>query len=180
MNNCASAIDVTDNLAHIFCYGCGARVPDEDGPDHRYIGASPGCWAVYGEVLARASADPAWGDDQLLILNSYCAQHPGTPGPQATQSVCVHLIGLHVALEWGYDSSRVLAALRRAADGSHRFRRLQPPAGRYDVTILDVLAAADPAAHRAVAWAMARTTWAAWVDHQAQVAAWAAAVGLRP
>lgn len=172
--------DMTGNHPTIPCYGCGALVPNEDGPAHRYIGASPGCWAVYGEVLARASADPAWGDDQLLILNSYCAQHPGTPGPQATQSVCVHLIGLHVALEWGYDSSRVLAALRRAADGSHRFRWLAPPAGRYGATILDVRDASDPAAHRAAARAMAETTWAAWVAHRAQVAAWAAAVGLRP
>jgi hypothetical protein len=65
--------DMTGNHHTIPCYGCGALAPNEDGPAHRYIGASPGCWAVYGEVLARASADPAWGDDQLLILNSYCA-----------------------------------------------------------------------------------------------------------
>lgn len=48
----------------------------------------------------------------------------GAPGSQARQSVCVHRIGLLVAREWGYDSPRVVAALWRAADGSHRFRRL--------------------------------------------------------
>src|SRR5436190_1879442 len=35
------------------CIGCGVLTPDADGPTHPYLGASPGCWAVYGEVLAR-------------------------------------------------------------------------------------------------------------------------------
>lgn len=166
----------TSQLIH--CYGCGALVPDEDGPTHRYLGASPGCWAIYGEVLARGAADPARGDDRLLILNSYCVQHPGVPGPQATQSVWVHLIGLYLVLERGYDSSsRVVSALGRAAGGG-RFHWLIPPVGRYPVTIVDVHAAADPAAHRAAARAMAKTTWAAWQGYHAQVAAWAAALGL--
>ncbi len=168
-----------DNAGYTNCYGCGARVLDEDGPTHRYLGASPGCWAIKGAVLARSSADPAWGDDRLLILNSYCAQHPGVPGPQATQSVCVHLIGLYVALERGYDSTRVTTALRRAADGSRRFYWLEPPADRYVVTIRDVYDAPDTSAHQAVARAMAETTWAAWAAHRAQIETWAAALGLR-
>jgi hypothetical protein len=39
------------------CVGCGAVVPDADGPAHRYFGASPGCWRLYGEVLGREYAD---------------------------------------------------------------------------------------------------------------------------
>jgi hypothetical protein len=34
-------------------FGCGALLPDVNGPTHPYLGASASCWAVYGEVLAR-------------------------------------------------------------------------------------------------------------------------------
>ena len=35
------------------CLGCGAELPVFAGPVHRYMESSPGCWAAYGEVLAR-------------------------------------------------------------------------------------------------------------------------------
>jgi hypothetical protein len=161
------------------CYGCGALVADSDGPTHRYIGASSGCWALHGEVLARAAADARFGDPYLFILNSYSVQHPGVANPQAIQSVVTHLIGLYAALALGYEPGRMIAVLRRAADGSRIFRRLEPPTDHYPVTIRDVHAAADPAAHHAVARAMAETTWAAWGDYHGQIAGWAAAVGVR-
>lgn len=161
------------------CYGCGALVPDVDGPTHRYIGASPGCWARYGETLARAAADARFGDPKLLILNSYAVQHPGVPGPQAIQSVVAHLIGLYAALALGYDDRRMVAVLRRAADGSASFYWLSPPAAAYPVTILDLAAATDPNAYRATAQRMAETTWQAWAAHHGPIAAWAGALGVR-
>lgn len=159
------------------CYGCGALVPDGDGPTHRYLGASPGCWALYGQGLARA-ADPRFGDPKLLILNSYAVQHPGVPGPQTIQSVVTHLIGLYAVLALGFDDKRIVAALRRAADSSARYHWLEPPATAYPVTILDLLATADSVVHRATARAMAETTWQAWTAHHRQVAAWARAAGV--
>jgi hypothetical protein len=36
------------------CPGCGALFPDFEGPTHRYIGASAGCWALFNwSVTAR-------------------------------------------------------------------------------------------------------------------------------
>ena len=32
------------------CLGCGALVPDIDGPVHKYVPSSPGCWKTFGEV----------------------------------------------------------------------------------------------------------------------------------
>src|SRR5690349_15169292 len=67
----------------VACVGCGAMVPDIDGPTHRYLGASPGCWQIYGEVLA--------GKDGVmphrLLVDVYAAQHPGVEGKQSSQSV---------------------------------------------------------------------------------------------
>ena len=97
------------------CPGCGALFPPHDGPTHRYIGASPGCWALLcwsvasgdpdeTEVLAQSripettaripsvtaalSLDPLLGD-------AYGVQHHGDESPQAVQSVAGHLLNLH-------------------------------------------------------------------------------------
>jgi len=169
---------MTNEQPLIPCYGCGALVPNEDGPTHRYIGASPGCWALYGEVLARGYGTPGFGDDDLMIINSYAVQHPGTSSPRSIQSVGAHLIGLYVVEERGYDGKRALEAVRIAADGSRAFHWLEPPPNRYGITILDIHRAADPAAHTAAMRVMAETTWAAWSAHQPQVRAWAAELGL--
>lgn len=34
------------------CVGCGASVPDVEGPVHPYMESSPGCWQWYGELNA--------------------------------------------------------------------------------------------------------------------------------
>jgi hypothetical protein len=43
------------------CTGCGAMVPDIEGPTHRYIGASPGCWQIYSEMQARGYGEESDG-----------------------------------------------------------------------------------------------------------------------
>lgn len=44
-------------MAGVACIGCGAMFADQEGPTHRYMESSPGCWAVYGEVVAREYSD---------------------------------------------------------------------------------------------------------------------------
>lgn len=61
----------------IKCIGCGALVPQVDGPTHRYMGSSPGCWHVYGEVLSREYSDRSFGALHRLTVDSYAVQHPG-------------------------------------------------------------------------------------------------------
>ena len=83
------------------CQGCGALVPDVDGPTHRYIGASPGCWAVYGELSEKEADNFCYMRSHQMTVDTYCAQHPWTPSPQAIRSVAVHLVGLYLRLERG-------------------------------------------------------------------------------
>jgi hypothetical protein len=99
------------------CPGCGALFPPYDGPTHRYVGASAGCWALTAsltsgglpdpELLRQSRAshvppalrpqkdaqllDPVWGD-------AYGVQHHGDDSPQAIQSVAIHLLTLHGAI----------------------------------------------------------------------------------
>ena len=83
------------------CPGCGALVPDIDGPTHAYLGASPGCWAAWGAFQARSSASPAIAAVQPLAVDVYAVPHPGLAERRAIQSVWAHLVSLCLILERG-------------------------------------------------------------------------------
>lgn len=128
------------------CPGCGAVFPPVNGPTHEYIGASPGCWAVYTALLAGAAPStelnasfrvPTSTPDQdgadgppgapALLVDAYAVQHHGVPSPQATQSVAIHLLALHRVLERAFPSGRALWIRRRALRERGVFRWLEPP-----------------------------------------------------
>ena len=73
------------------CPGCGALAPRSDGPAHRYLGASPGCWAIFGEVLAREYSDQRYWPVHHLTVDAYAIQHPGEPSTQTIQPASLRL-----------------------------------------------------------------------------------------
>ncbi len=86
-------------MASVACVGCGALFEDREGPTHRYMESSPGCWALYGEVVAREYLDfLAYGALHRLTVDTYAAQHPGLLSPQSIQSVALHLMSLSLVL----------------------------------------------------------------------------------
>jgi uncharacterized protein DUF5946 len=142
------------------CIGCGALVPDIDGPTHRYIGASPGCWATYTELGAgglRAT------ELSTMAVDAYAVQHPGVPGPQSTPSVWVHLITLHLVLEGGWPMSQAIRLRAAAADAFDAWPWLEPPTSMGTVTVVDV--ARDAAIDANVADRWVRGAWDAWRGH---------------
>ena len=159
--------------------GCGALVPDVDGPVHRYIGASPGCWATYGELLAREFSDARAYAAHRLTVDTYAVQHPGGPSRQSIQSVGVHLISLHLVLEKGYNSTPATEAMRQALTPRGRFVWLSPPSMAGTMTVLDVVSAADLEEHIDLAHRWARSVWGAWAPHHATVRQWAETVTSR-
>ena len=159
----------------IQCIGCGALVPTIEGPTHRYMESSPGCWQVYGEVLSREYADPSFGALHRLTVDSYAVQHPGRPSVQTIQSVCLHLVSLHLVLERGLAASyatRVMGTLTRAKE---RFVWLSPPASLGAVTVADVAGATEPSQHEERVRAWAESAWSAWAKHHEAVRGWAPA-----
>ena len=164
----------------IACLWCGALVPDEAGPTHAYMESAPGCWAAFGQVLAREVGDfAAYREMNRLIVDAYAAQHPGIPGPQTRQSVCVHLVSLCLMLERNTGApfaTRAMDTLIRAH--KHRFPWLAPPPHLGDVTVLDVLGAGTPAEYQSQARRWAAAVWHAWTPHHAQIRAWADSVEL--
>jgi len=58
-------------MVMIFCLGCGAQVPDIDGPVHAYMASAPGCWQTYGEVLAAEYSDVTYWPAHQLTVDTY-------------------------------------------------------------------------------------------------------------
>ena len=168
--------DPKTGAALVPCVGCGALFPEQEGPVHRYMESSPGCWAAYGEVLAREYSDREFGTRHRLTVDAYAAQHPGRPSPQTVQSVAVHLISLGLVLERGFDPRRATAAIKAAASRKGSFRWLQPPASLGEVTVADVFRARDAAEHLAAVEAWAASVWRAWSAHHDTVRGWADAL----
>jgi Family of unknown function (DUF5946) len=163
----------------IACFGCGGSVPDIDGPSHRYMLAAPGYWAAYTGMLGGGLRAPAGsaGDrvHPALTVDAYAVQHPGAPNPQAIQSVWVHLIKLHLALEQGWPSSTLVAIRQAGADLDVVRPSLPPPPSMGPVTAIDVSEASSAAAGELIVrWVDG--AWQAWHEHHDDVRTAAAAV----
>jgi len=165
--------DQRDARGTVSCVGCGAIVPDIDGPVHEYMESAPGCWSAFGDVLAMEFGDFRYPECHRLTVDTYAVQHPGTPSRRSIQSVGGHLISLHLMLERGLDSVTATRALRRAVSRASMFSWLTPPASQGPLTILDVREATDLDRHQALVRRWAETTWQAWAPHHATVRAWA-------
>ena len=154
------------------CPDCDALVAATRGPTHRYLGASAGCWAVFNEIGARSLMDPAYRAPHQTVVDTYAAQHPGKPGPQAIQSVAGHLISLHAQLEHGVTPEKAVVVLQRALRERGVFHWIEPPsfAGVLNVLHVRTPEDADDYAARVREWAQA--VYDAWSPHHAQIAAW--------
>lgn len=147
-------------------------VPNVEVPGHRYIGSSPGCWALFGEVLAREYSDFRYARAHRLTVDAYAVQHPGTPSPHAIASVGLHLVRLHWVLERGWDSERATKAMQRAAERKKELVWLEPPAFLGSITVRSVHETSEPEEHVRRVRAWAENVWQAWSAHHATVRLW--------
>jgi hypothetical protein len=154
------------------CPGCGLLLPVYKGPTHAYVGASPACWKLYGQVATVSRGRPDGLPLDRLVVDTYGAQHPGMRQVRALQSVAVHLMGLCTVLERGA-APRVMRSddrgpVRRTLD----LHWLEPPRPIGTLTVRGPLVARgeDEQAARVEAWA--RDVWRAWGSHHATVHAW--------
>jgi len=152
------------------CPGCGLELPQVGGATHPYIGASPSCWALFGEVLAREYADATYMTVHQLTVDSYAVQHPGTQDPRAIRSVWGHLVSLYWQLDQGQpaaEAQTLIPLATRLADG---LGQLGPPSRRPDLTVADVIGATTAVEHRERVEAWARDVWTAWEEHRGRIA----------
>lgn len=159
-------------MVTINCMGCGGSFADSVGPTHRYLESSPGCWAVFGEVLAREYSEPAYLRVHRLTVDAYAVQHPGQPSPQCIQSVAVHLISLCLVLEHGIEMARATSAIQAAVEHKERYIWLTPPPSLGSITVADIHRAQDAAEHEKLVRAWAESAWTAWSPHHATIQNW--------
>lgn len=143
-----------------------------DGPVHRYMLSSPGCWATYGQVLAREYEDRGYFAVHRLTVDAYALQHPGSTDRQSIQSVGLHLVRLCLFLEHGLQPDHADTAMRQAAEQKHRMIWLEPPSDLGSVTAADVVLAGTVEEHTAKVKAWTQSVWDAWTPHHEQVRAW--------
>lgn len=116
----------------VACVGCGGLVPDEVGPIHRYMTASPGCWRIYAELGAGGVPPSPWAG---LTVDAYAVTHPGVPGPQAAPSVWIHLVTLCFVLERGWRVDQAIRLRRVGADAFGSWPWLEPPISMGDPAV---------------------------------------------
>ena len=149
------------------CVGCAAEFDAIDGPIHRYMTSSPACWARYGELLGVLAVQPGAMESRLYCVDAFAVQHPGTPNPQAIQSMAVHLLNMY-----GYLVRGLPVTPPRLAGHKGAFRWLNPPAKAAARTVRDVPLSGDAGAIAAASRAWVEAAWAAWAEHHAQIAEW--------
>lgn len=136
--------------------------------------SSPGCWACFGEVLAREYSDIRYAQVHRLTVDAYAVQHPGRPSPQSIQSVALHLIGLYTILEKRSEMHRATEIMQEAAKDKERFEWLEPPSSMGKLTVADVNRADSAQEHARLVRAWAESTWLAWSDHHQRIRTWLA------
>jgi Family of unknown function (DUF5946) len=149
------------------CIGCGAEVLAMDGPIHRYMTSAPGCWQRYGELLNVLYTQPMQQATLIMCVDTYAVQHPGTPNPQAIQSVAVHLLNLYDYLVRGRP-----VKIPQKTFSEKAFHSIEPPLFTTTLTVLDMPLSGTGDALAAGAHAWAESVWAAWSTHHEQIAEW--------
>lgn len=152
-----------DNLAP--CIGCGAPVPNIDGPVHKYLGTSPGCLKIFGDVLAKEYSDPAYMKVHRLTVDAYALQHLGVEQPKTIQSMNLHLLALCAALEHGIDYGfipKIMNDRLVVYKDKNVFSWLAPPKSLGAVTIADVAHAHTADEHSKLVLSWAKDVWKQW------------------
>lgn len=159
---------INDTL--VACPGCGALVTDIACKPHPYIGASGGCWEVYGTVLAKEYGEYGYPEDvHRLTVDTYAVQHPGTPNLRAIQSVNSHLISLYLLLEGGVSGRLATYLLGNVLQFADVLTWLDPPVPNGSMTVNDVVIAQNFEEHKRLVNAWARDVWEAWTPHHARI-----------
>ena len=129
------------------CVWCGLETKKSDGAVHPYLESSPGCWAKYGELLAREYENFEYMQVHSLTVDAYALQHPGRQSPQTTQSVNIHLASLYSYFFLGFPLSKLADVKTSLSKNKKRFEWLAPPKSLSLINVKDILEANNASQH---------------------------------
>jgi len=122
---------------------------------------------VPGEVLRADVLDSCSAGRQVHpqhAVDAYEPQHAG--GKTRSITAVFGLIGLYLALETGYTGRQVQLAHMKIASRRKDWPRLEPPARRAELTVMDVLRAETDADKERMLMSWAGSVWGIWEDRQ--------------
>jgi hypothetical protein len=129
-------------------------------------------------LLGTLYGQPTFQTALIVCADTYAVQHPGTPNPQATQSVIIHLLNIY-----GYLVDRRPVLVPQKTFSERAFHAIAPPSQRAPFwldppsfaatrTVFDLPLAGTAAAIELSAQAWATSVWMAWSAHHVQIAEW--------
>lgn len=162
----------------VVCFSCQGEFTESAlmTTTHRYMASSPGCWASYGEVLAREYSEPTFytGDCiHKLTVDTYAAQHPGEPSLQSIRSVGYHLTRMYLILDRGISPEQTQQAMVEISATKDKYYWLTPPGDLGAISVKDVYNAKTVAQHKAMVRRWAESVWGAWQEHHGVIKDWA-------
>ena len=158
------------NVVKAECYGCGALVDDIEGLPHKYIGATQGCWDLYGKVLVKEYGEYNYPKHtHRLTVDTYAIQHPGQPGKQSIQSVNIHLISLYYVLIKNMNGASATKMIGKILENMPTLKWLEPPTPNGRITVVDVLKATNQEEHERVVLKWAENVFDCWFSKHKQV-----------
>ena len=145
------------------CPGCGLVMPSSGLPYDRNFHATAECWSVFEEILAAEFQNAVlFGQVHQLSVDTYAVQHAG--GRHPDKSVCIHLVGLQLALE-GALAPMAVPALRQRLATRKSWPHLDVPVQRAALTVYDVALADSTQEHARIVREWATQVWRAWSPH---------------
>lgn len=153
------------------CYGCGAMVENIPGQPHKYIGASQGCWNLYGQILALEYTSFQYPSlTHRLTVDTYAIQHPGYPGKQSSQSVHGHLLSLYFIFMKNASGKEATDKINQFLSKAHVYSWLEPPVPNGTLTVSDVLKSGQINLHEKLVREWAEDVWNCWYKlHKSEI-----------
>jgi len=165
-----TAFEYIDDAQTDICTGCGIATEKTTGPVHRYLVSSPGCWAMFGDVLAREYENYEYMSVHALTVDAYALQHPGSENLQTINSAHAHLASLYSYFRLGKPTSELPKVKQDVTRLKSQFEWLTPPEDITGITVADILKADTASQHRAVVLEWANYVFDEWKDHHKAIA----------
>jgi len=144
---------------------CKGEFPLTEGPTHKYMESSPGCWYTFGQVIAKEYENySALNAIHALTVDAYAVQHPGQPSMQSTQSVYAHLIRMYLIMEKGLNGKLAREKLILFVESKPLLTWLEPPDVVTGLTIADVFKTESSEDHIKCVTNWAKSLWEVWIE----------------
>jgi hypothetical protein len=142
------------------CPGCGLSLPDRHRGLADRFNASGECLETYYELTYWTLTQQDSRFIHQHAVDAYEAQHAG--GKTRPVTAVFGLIGLYLALEKGYTGRQVQLAHMKIASLMKDWPRLEPPARKAELTVMDVLMAESDAEKEKMLMKWAASVWGIW------------------